>query len=337
MSQLLNLEEATQALKEGKLVGVPTETVYGLAANALNEKAVAKIFSVKKRPKYNPLICHFSETRHVFDYGRGEKIHQRLAHFWPGPMTLLLKHEGNLPSIICAGLSQAAYRVPDHDLLRKLIQKCNFPLAAPSANISNQQSPTTAQMVLEDIGKQIAGVLDGGHCKIGIESTILQNKGKEIEILRPGGLSREQIKQAGFSVKMCTKKTEQKPLAPGQLSRHYSPKLPMILLLSENPFQNYFITEKLKRALHKHNIGPEKSCYISFGKEKAPAGFASYLNFSLKGDLTEAGENFFRTLDKAAKLTTNQIIITHYLPNHGIGFAINDRLRRGSSFSVSLP
>ena len=337
MSRLLSLKEAAEALKDGDLVGVPTETVYGLAANALEEKAVAKIFAAKNRPLYNPIISHFSDAKSVFRYGIGEKIHKRLARFWPGPLTMLLEHEGKIPPLVCANLPQAAFRVPDHSFFLRLIKSCGFPLAAPSANSSGRRSPTTAQMVLDDLGDRIAGVVDGGSCRVGVESTVVRANHGKVEILRAGGLSCESLTEAGFQTEFSLERDSQKPLAPGRLSRHYAPDQPMVLLLADAELlPRHCITELLGKAFRKYKAEPQTSCYIAFGGEKVPSEFGSSFNLSVKGEISEAARNFFQVLERAGRQPQVKLLVSHLMPNSGLGRALNDRLKRGSSLLVSF-
>ena len=337
MSRLLSLREAKEALLAGGVVGVPTETVYGLAADALNEEAVARIFAVKKRPRLNPIICHLSTSAELSRYAKVDAAHRPLFNFWPGPLTLLLEHGGSIPNIVCAGLDHAAFRVPAHPLFRELIRACKVPLAAPSANFAGQRSPTTTAMVLEDLGTQISGVLDGGPCQIGLESTIirLKEEGKrKIEILRPGGLSYERLCEAGFSVSFFREEQEQqRPLAPGRLNQHYAPARPLALILAEK----WQKTKILSEALAKYKATLETSCYLAFGAEaEIAARFGHCLNFSPGAKLEEAAQNFFRFLDQAAKLPGLKLLVAHLLPEEGLGRALNDRLRRAASLYIEL-
>ncbi len=200
MSRRVGLQEAADLLAAGKLVAIPTETVYGLAANANNEEAVAHIFAVKGRPRFNPIISHLPDVNAIFRLGEPSPTALRLAQFWPGPLTMLLKHKGRIPAIVTAGLPLAGFRIPAHPLALDLLRLCPFPLAAPSANVSGQRSPTNADMVLADLGGNIAGVLDGGACQVGIESTVIGFRDDKLSILRSGGISREMLLQAGFEL-----------------------------------------------------------------------------------------------------------------------------------------
>ena len=331
MSRLLSLIEAKEIILGGGIVGVPTETVYGLAANALDEEATSRIFRVKKRPVYNPLICHLFASEDLYPYAEVEANLQSLFSFWPGPLTLLLRHKRNIPEIIYAGLEYAAFRVPAHPLFRELLQICNVPMAAPSANLSGQRSPTTATMVLEEFGDSIDGVLDGGPCQIGLESTIVRLKKKEeLEILRLGALSYERLCESSFSVTIGEKEVGKRPLAPGTLNRHYAPALPLLLILLEEWKEISVLSE----AFSSYGANFETSCYFAFGKEEMNSCFPHSFNFSPSGDLSEAAHNFFYFLDQSAKKSDLKLLIAHLFPEEGLGRALNDRLKRAASIFV---
>ena len=331
MSRLLSLTEAKEIILAGGLVGVPTETVYGLAANALNAEALARIFRVKKRPAFNPLICHLSASEDLYEYAKVEIEHRALFSFWPGPLTLLLEHKKNIPDILYAGLEHIAFRIPAHPLFRKLIQACGAPIAAPSANFSGQRSPTTAAMVLDELGDLIDGVLDGGPCEIGLESTVVHLKAKgELEILRAGALSYERLCASPFSVSFRREREGERPLSPGNLLQHYAPALPLILSLSEE-WKNMNL---LNEVFVKYGASLETSCYFAFGKEKPPFPFQHSFNFSHSANLEEAARNFFSFLDQAAKTPGLKLLFAHLFPEKGLGTALNDRLRRAASLLV---
>ena len=382
MSRLLSLTEAKEAILDGELVGVPSETVYGLAANALNEKAVTNIFRIKGRPQFNPIICHFHDLDSLEKYVSIEPIHQRLSNFWPGPMTLLLKNKGSIPDIVSAGLPHLACRIPKHKLFQELLVSCKKPLAAPSANISTRPSPTTAAMVLADLGNKIAGVIDGGSTEIGLESTVIYNNGKDeiLKILRPGGLTYETLQKAGF--RLSLDKPEQKKasqlvkaekqknkhgtppkiIAPGSLSKHYAPSLPLVLLAKEILPCDTIFYKSISLAYFKKyqqdlaNRYWEQSYYIGFGKEyletntenhleqQKPLRFKSYFNLSKTANLKEAAHNLFQIIYKIEQIDKleqskdpkqKRLIIIHLVPEKGLGRAINDRIRRAASIELT--
>ncbi|MFI5334176.1 MAG: L-threonylcarbamoyladenylate synthase [Chlamydiales bacterium] len=230
------IERAATLLRRGELVAFPTETVYGLGAPISNNEAIAKIFSTKGRPHDNPLIVHISNTDDVARLAREipEEFYLLAKRFWPGPLTVVLKRAGTVPASISAGLDTVAIRMPQHPVARELIEKVGEPLAAPSANLSGKPSSTSAQHVLEDFDGKIAAVLDGGSCKGGIESTVVNLAGATPVVLRPGLVTLEEIAHLiGRKVEVYSKKAGEKPASPGLLYRHYAPKAKLYLFESK--------------------------------------------------------------------------------------------------------
>lgn len=252
MAKRTDPKTAGKIIKEGGLVAFPTETVYGLGANALNEAAVRKIFEAKGRPSSNPIICHLASVEDVFRFGESSELARKLSEFWPGPLTLLLPHHGKIPTIVTAGSPLAGFRIPDHPLTLNFLKEAGVPVAAPSANLSNTRSPTSADMVDRQLGDRIDAIIDGGVCRVGVESTVVRLEGDGIRILREGGITREQFENAGISVlnegdenkegppTITTIKSDQKKEnthassdlleSPGRLPIHYAPEIPMALL-----------------------------------------------------------------------------------------------------------
>ncbi len=308
-----DINKAARILKEGGLVAIPTETVYGLAGNAFNEKAIATIFRVKNRPSFDPLITHIASVHQL------EKLALKMPKkaialtnfFWPGPLTIILPKTTQISDLITSGLDNAAFRVPKHPLTQALLNLVDFPLVAPSANPFTYVSPTTAQHVADQLGHKVDYILDGGPCGIGLESTIISFVNNKPIILRLGGLSAEDIEQVIGKIDTVLPSSS-KPEAPGMLLHHYSPDVKLIVgnikkLIAEN-------SEK--------KIG-----IISYKK-----AFPNYINSVLtpSGNLLEAAQNLFNSL----RWMDNQpieIILTEYVPNYGLGRAINDRLNRASS------
>lgn len=233
----VNLRRLGAMLNRGKLVAVPAETVYGLAGDATNPAACAKIFKAKGRPTYDPLIVHVATLSQAKDLAIWTPLADELAKaFWPGPLTLVLKRKPSVSDIITSGLDTVAVRMPSHPIFRELLKTAGIPLAAPSANPFGYISPTCAEHVRDGLDGLISAILDGGACDVGVESTILGLSGeKGVSLLRPGAVSRRQLREAlGSKVKISRKKSssdsDRKPIAPGLLDRHYSPKTPTILL-----------------------------------------------------------------------------------------------------------
>lgn len=304
--------EAVQILREGGLVAFPTETVYGLAGNATNDRAIAEIFAVKGRPQFNPLIIHVpnvivARQIAIFD-GRADAI---AARFWPGPLSLVLKRQKDCPIslLASAGLDSIALRVPAHELALDLLRRIGVPLAAPSANRSGRISPTKAAHVREELGSRIAAILDGGACEIGVESTVLDLSGPHPSILRPGGVTQDEIEEIIGELALPGSEPTIVPRSPGMLASHYAPNLKVRLNAT---------SARRGEAL------------LAFGPAEPPSGFAEVKSLSADGDLNEAAANLFsllRSLDCAAFTG----IAVMPIPERGLGIAINDRLRRAAA------
>ncbi|GHF04694.1 threonylcarbamoyl-AMP synthase [Aliiroseovarius zhejiangensis] len=295
---------AAELLRAGALVSFPTETVYGLGADATNDHAVARIFAAKGRPRFNPLIVHVPTLEAVRDIAVLEGAAQDLAQaFWPGPLTLVLplKPGGPLSALVSAGLPTVAVRVPAHPLGHALLEAAGVPVAAPSANPSGRISPSTAQHVMDGLSGRIEAVLDGGPCEVGLESTIVGFEPAPV-LLRPGGLPVEAIESA-LGGPIAARQTSAGITAPGQLSSHYAPEAELRL--------NAETTRPGERLL-------------GFGHVDAD------LNLSPSGDLVEAAANLFRYLHQLDAEGDSPIAVSP-IPDHGMGRAINDRLRRAAA------
>lgn len=302
------LLEAGRMLRDGWLVAFPTETVYGLGGDATNDRAVAAIFEAKGRPSFNPLIAHVADAAQadglveIPDAARG-----LMATFWPGPLTLVLPRKQRSPvSLLCsAGLDTIAIRMPDHAVARELIRAAGRPLAAPSANRSGAVSPTTAAHVAESLGGRISMVLDGGPCRVGVESTVLDLSHAAPTLLRPGGVPVEALEAAlGMTIRHALHDATA-PKSPGMLESHYAPGLPVRLGAC---------TPREGEAL------------LAFG----PAPADATLNLSPDGDLQEAAANLFAMLRALDRPEFSGIAIMP-IPDFDLGLAINDRLRRAAA------
>ena len=300
---------AAQALSRGECVAFPTETVYGLGANALNAAAVARVFAAKARPRFNPLIVHVPDRAAAEAYAEFDETARRLADaFWPGPLSLVLpKRAGcGIADLVTAGLDTIALRAPNHAVAQALLAEANIPLAAPSANRSGRISPTSAAHVAAELGDSPAMILDGGPCARGIESTVVRVTGDAPVLLRLGAVPREDVEAVlGHALSAAGEDT---PIAsPGQLERHYAPATPLRLGAT--------------------SVNADEAL-LAFGPN-APAGASTTLNLSASGDLAEAATNIFaslRTLDEAGV----SAIAVMPIPDHGLGEAINDLLRRAA-------
>lgn len=310
---------AKNHLDNGDLVSIPTETVYGLAANALSEDAVVKIFEAKNRPSFDPLIVHVSKASDVKKYVTDLSSEADLLakKFWPGPLTLVLQKNDLIPLSVTSGLDTVAIRVPKHTLTQKLLKTLEFPLAAPSANPFGYTSPTTAFHVNSQMGSKLPYILDGGNCDVGIESTIVKCVDSKIEVLRLGGISIEEIEKViGRPVDAVRTSTDnpERADAPGMLSSHYNPGKKVIFGSVEFNLRKY----------PKARVG-----VLSFKKEHKNLNITKQVVLSPKGDLKEAAKNLFGSLRKLDARGV-EFIIAEKLPDEGLGRAINDRLLRAS-------
>ena len=305
---LVNLKKAKKNLDNNNIIGMPTETVYGLAGNAYSDKSIKKIFKLKKRPNFNPLIIHFKNLNDLENEVILNTNFKKLySAFCPGPITFILKKKkkSRISKLATARKKTVAVRIPKHKVARKLLSILKFPLAAPSANISSKLSPTSAKDVFEEFGNKIKFILDGGQCKIGLESTIVDLTGKP-SILRPGSITAEKIQKI-LKKKIKIKKNLKKIKSPGQLKLHYSPGIPL----------------KMNRKNAKKH-----QALIGFGK-KFKVG-KNHFNLSKKGNLKEAANNLYKTMRKIRKRNFKSIAVVK-IPNKGIGYAINDRLKKAST------
>jgi L-threonylcarbamoyladenylate synthase len=305
-----NLGRAATALREGKLVAFPTETVYGLGGDATNDRAVAAIYAAKGRPSFNPLIVHVGSLSAADKLVQLNGDAERLARaFWPGALTLVLprKPKTRLSLLVSAGLDSVAIRVPAHPAAQGLLMMAGLPLAAPSANPSGKISPTRADHVAKVLGGKVSMIIDGGPCKVGIESTVLSLLDSP-RILRPGGITAEQLAGVlGREVEAQPQETPQAPRSPGQLDSHYAPGLPVRLNA---------VSVDSGEAL------------LAFGPT-APAAEIS-LNLSPTGDTVEAAANLFAMLRELDRPSYRGIAVSA-IPETGLGVAINDRLRRAAA------
>jgi L-threonylcarbamoyladenylate synthase len=311
-----DIDAAATLLKRGELVAIPTETVYGLAGNALDEHAITRIFEAKNRPAFDPLIVHVPDLTAAELYVEEipAEARQLAEKFWPGPLTILLKKREQISDLVTAGLPTVGIRCPRHPLTRKLLMAIDFPLAAPSANPFGYVSPTSAEHVNEQLGSKIPYILDGGRCKIGIESTIVDLSGKQPVILRKGATTAEEIGQVlGKPVELAAHSSS-RPSAPGQLQTHYATRVPLRLVS---------IPEELSY------VDKKKTGVLSFRKRYSGFEAGHHKVLSPSGKLDEAARNLFQYLRELDKKPID-LILAEELPEEGLGRAINDRLRRAA-------
>ncbi len=311
-----DISKAIAILNSEELVAIPTETVYGLAGNIFSEKAINLIFSTKKRPLFNPLIVHIPSANllpSITSYVP-EKAKRLADAFWPGPLTLVLPKQSTIPDLIPAGKPTVAVRVPNHELTLELLEKLEFPLAAPSANPFGSISPTTAQHVNDYFEHDIQMVLDGGSCQRGIESTIIGFEGDEPVVFRLGSASLEAIEAVVGSVAVKNKK-EVAPDAPGMLERHYAPLTRTIL------------TDDLTTAINSYQ--DKRIGLLTFKTKVSHEAIAYQIMLSEQGDTVEAASNLYDALHKLDKQDLD-LIIAERLPEFELGKSINDRLQRAT-------
>lgn len=309
------LSQAAAKLRAGELVAFPTETVYGLGADATNADAVAGIYAAKKRPSFNPLISHFPDrdaaAKHAEFDDRADKL---AAAFWPGALTLVLprKADSDVCDLVTAGLPSIAVRVPAHPMARELLRAVGRPVAAPSANRSGKISPTTAAHVAQSLGSAIGMILDGGPCGVGLESTVIDLTTDRVVMLRPGGVTESQVSQLLGCDVIMAESDDTAPKSPGMLTSHYAPGLPVRL-----------DAKTADPAKYGHEV------LLGFG-DCTTKGFEAVLWLSKSGDDIEAAANLFARLHEADQSHFDGIAIAP-IPDAGLGIAINDRLKRASA------
>lgn len=325
MASILNgadptaLQQAAAVLQAGGVVAFPTETVYGLGANALNERAVAQVFAIKQRPEFDPLIVHIAHTQDVPLYASqiSDRATALMARFWPGPLTLVLPKHPIIPDLVTAGLETVALRLPSHPIARALLRAADMPIAGPSANPFGYVSPTTAQHVQDMLGDAIEIILDGGPCAVGVESTVCALTDKEAVLLRPGGVSLEAL-EAVIGPLALPSSTQPDVRSPGTLPQHYAPRVPITLL---PPGQN------IPRPVSHEHVG-----LLTFRSQPNIAGYAVSEALSTEGNLLEAAANLFAALRRFDRLGLDRLVV-EAVPEQGIGRAIMDRLRRAAALS----
>ncbi len=347
----VDIQKAISILNDGGVVAIPTETVYGLAANALNENAVRKIFKIKKRPAYDPLIVHTNELNKVKPFLKyiPQKARILSDKFWPGPLTIIFelkKDSRDIPGIVTSDLNTVGIRIPNHPLTLPLLEQIPYPLAAPSANPFGYVSPTCAMHVYDMMGDKVDYILDGGPCNVGLESTIVSfcdknDRDKKTIIYRVGGVTIEQIEDVigKVEIKQSTSNPKKEimppsPLAPGMLDSHYAPKIPLIqgnidTLIKQHENKKVILITYFSKRYSAPNI--VKNYNLSDYKNGSDIS------------LQEAAKNLFAILRSADKYINNKanqdskdlyIIFAEIFPNKGLGIAINDRLRRASRINV---
>ncbi len=314
-----DIRHAAELLRAGRLVAFPTETVYGLGANATSAMAVAQIFKAKQRPTFDPLIVHIADLSQLGSVVSSipQQAKTLIQNLWPGPLTLVLPKQDSIPDLVTAGLPGVGIRIPNHPIAIELLRAAGCPVAAPSANPFGGISPTTAQHVMDGLGSKVDCVLDGGPCAVGVESTVVSFMQARPIMLRPGGCPIEAIEALIGPVDRAISdpsKDDAAQPAPGMLSRHYAPATPLMLVAQNT----------LAAAL------PDRRCgLLSSAKQPFSGHFDRIIELSETEDLQTCAAKFFasmRSLDSSGL----DVIIAHQFPDYGLGIALNDRLRRAA-------
>lgn len=361
-----DIERAAEAIVRGDLVAFPTETVYGLGAHALDPLAVAKIFEAKRRPLFDPLIVHVAEVAEAerLVTAFGERARRLAERFWPGPLTLVLPKRPHVPDLVTSGSPTVAVRVPDHPVALALLRAARVPIAAPSANLFGRVSPTTAEHVREQLGDAVACLLDGGPCRVGIESTVLSLLGSQPVVLRHGGVSLEELRevlpdvvaparqasggepdQPGRAASVHQTEVPTQPyLSPGELPQHYAPMTPLLLVDQYRAVRDQPDGASTLRVLTRREAGardavglvdrtggaPLRLGLLAFRAPLADIPATACEVLSPEGNLREAASRFFAAL-RRLDAQGCELIVAESFPAEGLGLALNDRLSRAAA------
>lgn len=323
------IKKAADVLKNGGLVGIPTETVYGLGANALDEEAVKSVFVAKGRPQDNPLIVHISDFDEIYDLVEEvpESAKKLAEKYWPGPMTIILKKSDKIPDVVSAGLDTVAIRLPEHEIARAIIRQAGVPIAAPSANVSGSPSPTSAKNVFEDMNGKIPLIVDGGECTVGVESTVVTLVKDKPKILRPGGITPEEISEVLGETELDKAVFEnvgkdEKVSSPGMKYKHYAPKTKVIIVKGER--------EKYLEFL-KNQTGNFGALCFEDDVDEIKCKFVTY---GISTNSFSQSKNLFSALRKADALGVD-VVYARYPYEDGMGIAVLNRLLRSAAFEVT--
>lgn len=333
----VKIQTAAQIIRRGGLVAFPTETVYGLGADALNPDAVLALFEAKKRPLDNPPIVHIANSSEVYKLTQevSAKAELLMKEFWPGPLTIVFKRSSIIPSVTVAGLDTVAIRMPKHKVALALIKQSSCPIAAPSANLAGKPSPTTAKHVYEDLNGRIDVILDGGPANIGVESTVLDLTVDPPMVLRPGGITFEALKQVLGNVNLHPFVEAEKELplekirSPGMKHRHYAPKAEVILV--EGTVFN--ITSKIQELSDAYSFKGAKVGILATDETQTAYKANVVKSFGSRFNLEVVAQNLFRLL-REVDAENVDVIIAEGLPSEGIGLAVMNRLRKASGYHI---
>jgi len=327
--------EAAKALREGRLVAFPTETVYGLGANALDSDAVRSIYTAKGRPSDNPLIVHIADLEMLKPLVTGIKPDalKLISAYWPGPLTIILKKTGIVPDVTTGGLDTVAVRMPDNFIALELIKRAGVPVAAPSANRSGKPSPTMAKHVLEDLNGRISYIIDGGPCKVGVESTVVDMTDEPAVILRPGGITPEMIERVIGRVELdksiLERKAVERPRAPGMKYRHYAPKAE-VFVVSGNCDD---VAGWLKNAISEDEKSGIKSVILAAGEHIQEYGLNNAVSYGSINNASEVASNIFRLFRECDRMGADKIYV-EAIPKEGIGLAVMNRIEKAAGGKV---
>ncbi|WP_418791138.1 L-threonylcarbamoyladenylate synthase [Phosphitispora sp. TUW77] len=332
-----DLAKAAQLIRDGGLVAFPTETVYGLGANALDPKAVSEIFNAKGRPADNPLIVHISDVSQVYNLSDEVTIpaERVMEAFWPGPLTVVLPRKPGVPDVVTSGLDTVAVRMPDHPVALGIISRAGVPVAAPSANSSGKPSPTTAGHVAEDLSGKIDAVVDGGPCRVGVESTVIDLTQEPPVILRPGGVTQEELEGVLGHVETAASFAEDyvgAPRSPGMKYRHYSPKAEVVLVIGEHADE---ITQKVSELLAKYHCQGKITGVLAAAETAAKYSSDAVFNLGSRECPEEIARSLFYGL-RYLDMQGVDIIISEGYSEKGIGAAVMNRLKKAAGSIIFL-
>jgi len=325
----VNIDIAGKLISDGKLVIFPTETVYGLGASALNKEAVKAVYKAKGRPADNPLIVHISSPEEAEKYAYTNELYYKLADaFMPGPLTIILPKKDTIPYEVTCGLDSVALRVPSDPIAHRLIEAAGCPIAAPSANLSGRPSPTSFQHVLEDMNGKVDAIIDGGNCQVGLESTVIKITDNEVELLRPGKVTFEELLIYADNVKLNSavksKCVEAKPASPGMKYRHYAPGAPVFLVKGDENDIIKFFKEKQEK---------EKCGILCFDEDIVHLEHQNVLTFGTKKDDETQAHELFDRLRRFDGMNVDRIY-ARIPAETGVGLAVYNRLIRAAGFEI---
>ncbi|MBE6756031.1 MAG: threonylcarbamoyl-AMP synthase [Ruminococcaceae bacterium] len=323
-----SIEKAAEIIKDGGVVGLPTETVYGLGANAFDSSAVEKIFEAKGRPKDNPMIVHVSSIDEVYPLVKKfpEEAKKLAEKYWPGPLTIIMPKSDKVPARTSGNLDTVAVRMPSHPVMRKVIEKSGCPIAAPSANLSGSPSPTNAKYVFDDMDGRIELILDGGECEVGLESTVITLATEKPRLLRPGGITPEQLEEVLGEIiidKAVKSKLEEnaKASSPGMKYKHYAPKIKVVIIKADK--------EKYAEYVSSHSKNAAALCF----EDDAQNMSVPTVTYGRSDDSSSQAKRLFDALRELDE-TGAEIAFAHCPSDEGVGLAVYNRLLRSAGFEV---